>query len=125
MFAQDGVMATSPATTPETAPRDVGWPSRIFSVTSQPSMAAAGAAKGGGGAVADFSRPHQAERGRRGRRKSFNPDQPGLRSRAGGTAIETEPAKPEDGRPDHDQGQVVRTVARVLAETVALAQDQG
>src|SRR4051794_14602447 len=45
MFAQDGVIATRPATAPETAPRDVGWPSRIFSVTSQPSMAAAGAAK--------------------------------------------------------------------------------
>src|SRR3954471_359166 len=37
---QDGVMPTRPATMPDAAPRLVGWPSRIFSVTSQPSMAA-------------------------------------------------------------------------------------
>ena len=42
MLAQDGVMATRPATTPDAAPRDVGCPWRIFSVTSQLSMAAAG-----------------------------------------------------------------------------------
>ena len=36
-----GVMATSPATTPEAAPREVPWPSRIRSVSSQPSIAAA------------------------------------------------------------------------------------
>ena len=42
MLAQEGVIATRPATTPEAAPRDVGWPWRIFSVTSQLSMAAAG-----------------------------------------------------------------------------------
>ncbi len=33
-------MATSPATTPEAAPSEVAWPSRIFSVASQPSIAA-------------------------------------------------------------------------------------
>ncbi|MCY1236559.1 hypothetical protein D9M72_492170 [compost metagenome] len=43
MLAQDGVIATRPATTPEAAPREVGCPWRIFSVTSQLSMAAAGA----------------------------------------------------------------------------------
>src|SRR3954462_13168491 len=37
---QDGVIATRPATTPEAAPSDVAWPSRIFSVSSQPSEAA-------------------------------------------------------------------------------------
>ena len=36
-----GVMATSPATTPEAPPSEVAWPSRIFSVASQPSDAAA------------------------------------------------------------------------------------
>ena len=30
---QAGVMATRPATTPEAAPREVAWPSRIFSTT--------------------------------------------------------------------------------------------
>ena len=34
------MIATRPATTPEAAPRLVGLPSRIFSVISQPSMAA-------------------------------------------------------------------------------------
>ena len=38
---QAGVMATRPATTPEAAPSDVEWPSRIFSTRSQPSVAAA------------------------------------------------------------------------------------
>ena len=33
-------MATRPATTPEAPPREVEWPSRIFSVSSQPSAAA-------------------------------------------------------------------------------------
>src|SRR3954464_11027861 len=37
---QDGVIATRPATTPEAAPREVAWPSRIRSVASQPSAAA-------------------------------------------------------------------------------------
>ena len=37
--AQAGVMATRPATTPDAAPSEVAWPSRIFSVMSQPSMA--------------------------------------------------------------------------------------
>ncbi len=37
----EGVIATRPATTPEAAPSDVGWPSRTRSVASQPSMAAA------------------------------------------------------------------------------------
>src|SRR3954463_5082134 len=35
-----GVMATSPATAPDAAPSVVGWPSRIFSTMSQPSIAA-------------------------------------------------------------------------------------
>src|SRR6201992_2716736 len=35
---QDGVIATSPATTPEAAPNVVGRPSRICSTDSQPSM---------------------------------------------------------------------------------------
>ena len=38
---QDGVIATRPATMPEAAPRVVAWPSRIRSVSSQPSIAAA------------------------------------------------------------------------------------
>ena len=33
-------MATRPATTPEAAPTEVAWPSRSFSTTSQPSIAA-------------------------------------------------------------------------------------
>src|ERR1700712_4801608 len=37
----DGVITTSPATMPEAAPSVVAWPSRIFSVTSQASIAAA------------------------------------------------------------------------------------
>src|ERR671926_14650 len=37
---QAGVIATRPATTPEAPPSDVAWPSRIFSVSSQPSAAA-------------------------------------------------------------------------------------
>src|SRR3954447_21578250 len=37
---QDGVIATSPATTPEAAPSEVACPSRIFSVNSQLSAAA-------------------------------------------------------------------------------------
>src|SRR4051795_3416961 len=37
---QDGVIATRPATTPEAAPSEVACPSRIFSVSSQPSEAA-------------------------------------------------------------------------------------
>ena len=36
-----GVMATRPATTPEAAPSEVAWPSRIFSVAHQASDAAA------------------------------------------------------------------------------------
>src|SRR3954468_6746644 len=36
----DGVIATRPATTPDAAPRLVAWPSRNFSVSSQPSAAA-------------------------------------------------------------------------------------
>ncbi len=42
--AHAGVIATSPATAPEAAPTEVGLPSRIFSTTSQPRIAAAGAA---------------------------------------------------------------------------------
>src|SRR6185369_8510247 len=38
---QDGVMATRPATMPDAAPSEVACPSRIFSVSSQASMAAA------------------------------------------------------------------------------------
>src|SRR3954452_12553657 len=38
---QDGVIATSPATTPEAAPSDVAWLSRIRSVASQLRQAAA------------------------------------------------------------------------------------
>ena len=38
---QDGVMATRPATMPDAAPSVVAWPSRIRSVSSQASMAAA------------------------------------------------------------------------------------
>src|ERR1700744_4869736 len=38
---QDGVMATSPATIPDAAPSVVGLPSRMRSVSSQPSMAVA------------------------------------------------------------------------------------
>src|SRR6201984_617468 len=38
---QDGVMATSPAPSPEAAPSVVAWPSRIRSVSSQNSMAVA------------------------------------------------------------------------------------
>ena len=38
-----GVIATSPATAPEQAPRVVAWPALIFSTTSQPSMPAAAA----------------------------------------------------------------------------------
>ena len=37
---QDGVMATRPATMPDAAPRLVGLPSRNFSTSSQPSIAA-------------------------------------------------------------------------------------
>src|SRR3954449_10454968 len=37
---QDGVIATRPATTPDAAPSEVAWPSRIFSVSSQLSAAA-------------------------------------------------------------------------------------
>src|SRR3981189_861873 len=37
---QDGVIATSPATMPEAAPNEVGCPSRIFSTSSQASIAA-------------------------------------------------------------------------------------
>src|SRR3954451_15445290 len=37
---QDGVIATRPATTPEAAPSEVEWPSRNFSTTNQPSVAA-------------------------------------------------------------------------------------
>src|SRR6201985_3730087 len=37
---QDGVIATRPATRPDAAPSEVAWPSRIFSVISQPSIAA-------------------------------------------------------------------------------------
>src|SRR3954453_15859734 len=37
---QDGVMATRPATTPDAGPSEVAWPSRIFSVSSQPRDAA-------------------------------------------------------------------------------------
>src|SRR5215813_11093103 len=38
---EPGVMATNPATAPETPPRTVGLPWRIHSITSQPSVAAA------------------------------------------------------------------------------------
>ena len=38
---QDGVIATRPATIPDAAPSEVGCPSRIFSVNSQASIAAA------------------------------------------------------------------------------------
>ena len=38
---QDGVMATRPATMPDAAPRDVALPSRMRSMSSQPSIAAA------------------------------------------------------------------------------------
>src|SRR5689334_14673466 len=37
----DGVMATRPATTPDAAPRDVAYPSRMRSVSSHASIAAA------------------------------------------------------------------------------------
>src|SRR3954447_21180173 len=42
---QAGVIATRPATAPDAAPIEVGLPSLIFSTTSQPMVAAAGAAR--------------------------------------------------------------------------------
>src|SRR6218665_1314947 len=43
--AHDGVIATRPATAPDAAPTEVGFPSRIFSTMSQARSAAAGAAR--------------------------------------------------------------------------------
>ena len=93
-------MATRPATTPEAAPREVGWPSRKR-LDGEP-------AEHGGG------------RGGQG----VDPDQAGLLHGGGGTGVEAEPAEPQDGGAEHDERDVVRAVVRVLAEALAVADDQ-
>ena len=81
--AQAGVMATRPATTPEAAPRDVGWPSRNFSTMSQPSMAVQVAPRVLTQTPAAGARPERRPR------------------------VEAEPAEPQDAGADHDEGEVV------------------
>ena len=73
-------MATRPATTPEAAPSEVAWPSRIFSTISQPSMAVQVAPR-------VLTQTPAAERA-------------GAEGRAG---VEAEPAEPQDAGADHDE----------------------
>ena len=98
--AQAGVIATRPATAPEAAPTEVALPSLIFSTTSQPRMAAAGAASVLSKASAAM--PSAASLG---------------------AGVEAEPAEPQEAGAEQDEGRVVRLV-RALGEADALAEHE-
>ena len=89
-------MATSPATAPEAAPREVGCP-----LDQQP-----------------------AQHGRGRSTHGVDQDQPCLLGGGRSTDVEAEPAKPQQGRAEHDQGEVVRALARVLPESLSRADQQ-
>ena len=98
---QDGVMATRPATTPEAAPSEVGWPSRN-ALGEQP-------AQGRGG----------------GRDQGVHPDDGGgVAGGDGGAGVEAEPAEPQQAGAEHDQGEVVRP-HRVAPPAEPLAKHDG
>ena len=88
---QDGVMATRPATTPDAAPSEVAWPSRIFSTNSQPRAAAP---------VATMVLTQVTAAGR---------------WRQGRAGVEAEPAEPQQAGAEHHERQVVRTHRVALA----------
>ena len=95
-----GVIATRPATAPETQPSTEGLPLAIHSANIQPSAAAAVAICVT--AIAMPARPLAAD---------------------GGTGVEAEPADPQQRGADHRVGQVVRRhVVGAVAD--ALAQHQ-
>ena len=94
-------MATRPATTPDAAPREVAWPSRMRSVISQLRMAAPVA-------TMVFTQTDC--------RRGAGSDR--------GTGIEAEPAEPQQAGTKHDQRQVVRP-HRIALPAEPLAQDEG
>ena len=75
--------------------------------------------------VADtfYQYPAQQRRGRCG--QGVDPDEAGFFGRACGSAVEAEPAEPKQRGTEHHQGDVVRALAGILAESAALAKDQG
>ena len=99
MNAQAGVMATRPATAPDAAPTVVGWPSRIFSTSSQPRTPAAVATWVLVKASAAVWLAARAEPG-----------------------VEPEPAEPQQARTEQDGRHVVRP-ERGLGPAVASSED--
>jgi hypothetical protein len=75
-------------------------------------------------AVAEAFDGEPAEHGGGRGGQGVDPDQAGLLNGRGGTGIEAEPAEPQDGGTEHDERNVVRAVVRVLAEALAVADDQ-
>jgi hypothetical protein len=75
-------------------------------------------------AVADAFGNEPAEHGGGGGCQGVDPDQAALFSGGGSAAVEAEPAKPQDGRAEHDERDVVRPVVGVLAEALAVANDE-
>ena len=71
-------------------------------------------------ALHDEPAEHGCGRGGQG----VDPDQAGLLRRRGGAAVEAEPAEPQDCGTEHDERDVVRAVVRVLAEALAVTDDQ-
>ncbi|MDQ0853815.1 hypothetical protein QFZ79_001926 [Arthrobacter sp. V4I6] len=81
-------------------------------------------AEGGGVPVADLFRDQPAEQGRGRSSQRVDPDQARLLGRRRGAGVEAEPAEPQDAGAQHDEGYVVRAVGGVLAEPLAVAQNQ-
>jgi hypothetical protein len=93
-LAQAGVMATKPDTAPDAAPTEVGLPSLIFSMNSQPRIAAAVAPKSVDRDQTGVT--HSVER--------FSAD------------VEAEPSEPQDGSTEHHQRDVVGLVSTLFKD---------
>ena len=74
--------------------------------------------------VADAFRDEPAEHGRCGGCEGVDPDQAALLRRRCCAAVEAEPAEPQDRGTEHHERDVVRAVVGVLAEALAVADDQ-
>ena len=75
-------------------------------------------------AVAEAFDGEPAEHGGGRSGQGVDPDQAGLLNGRRGTGVEAEPAEPQDCGAEHDKRDVVRAVVRVLAEALAVADDQ-
>ncbi len=83
-----------------------------------------GGTEGGRVTVAEALHGEPAEHGGGRGGQGVDPDQAGLLHSGSGTGVEAEPAEPQDCGAEHDERNVVRAVVRVLAEALAVTDDQ-